>query len=152
MNVINMDILSWTALTGYHLQENWHHTTSHAETATLDQAQDTTGKTEKEETGPDHSLDTADTAAPAVVTCTEAAPDHNNGTDTASIEVAQDHPTQHTEDTVADPTMTHHTGHTVNHPHTKAHQVTALRNAVDHIQIDPTDHPNVIHTKEDHAV
>ena len=36
MNLMNMDILSWTALTEYPLQEHWHHTTRHTEIATLD--------------------------------------------------------------------------------------------------------------------
>ena len=44
---------------------------------------------EKGETGPDHSLDIADITAPAVVTCTEATPDNNKGTETAVIEAAQ---------------------------------------------------------------
>ena len=67
MNVMNMDISSWTALPGYPLQEHQHHTTRHTETATPDQALGTTRKTEKEKTGPDHSLDTADTTAPAMM-------------------------------------------------------------------------------------
>ena len=91
------------------LQEHQHHTTRHPETATPDQALDTTRKTEKEETGPDHSLDIADTAAPAIVTCTEAAPDHNNGAGSATIEAAQDKPIQHIKDTVAGPIITNHT-------------------------------------------
>ena len=37
------------------------------------------GKTEKEETGPDHSLDTANIITPAIMTCTEATTNHNNG-------------------------------------------------------------------------
>ena len=72
--------------------------------------------------------------------CTEAAPDQNNGTGTAVIEAAQDNPIQHTEDTVADPTMTHHTGHKANHPHTASHQVTTLRTPVDYIHAHPTEH------------
>ena len=47
------------------------------ETAKQGQALDTTEKIEKGETGPDHSLDIADIAAPAIMTCTEATPDHN---------------------------------------------------------------------------
>ena len=60
----------------------------HTETATPDQALDTTVKSMNEETIPDHSLDTADTIAPAVATCTEATPNYNNGTGTATIEAA----------------------------------------------------------------
>ena len=56
MNMMNMETLSWTALTEYPLQEHWHHTTRHTETATTDLALGTTGKTDKEETGPDHTL------------------------------------------------------------------------------------------------
>ena len=140
MNVMNTNISSWTALTGYLLQEHWHHTTRHTEAATPDQALDTTGKTKGEETGPNHSLDIANTAAPAIMTCTEAPPDHNNGTCSATIEAAQDDPIQHTDDTVTDPTMTHPTGHITNPPHTTVHQATTLRTTADHIYTHPTDH------------
>ena len=53
------------------------------------------------------------------MTCTVATPDHNSGTDTVITEPAQDDLIQHTEDTAADPAMTHHTGHTANLPHTQ---------------------------------
>ena len=95
-----MYISSWTALTKYPLQEHQCHTTRHTEIATTDQAVNTTRKTKKEETGPDHSLDTANIAAPAIMTCTETAPDHNNGTGTAPIETTQDNSIQLIEDTV----------------------------------------------------
>ena len=140
MNVMNMDILSWTTFKGYPLQEQWYHTTGHTETAIPDQALDTTGKTKKKETIPDYSPDTAVTTAPAIMTCIEAAPDYKNGKDSATIEEAQDNTIQHTKDTVADPTMAHHTGHTANPPHTTAHQATTLRTAADHIQAHPTNH------------
>ena len=81
----------------------------------------TTEKTEKEETGPDHSLDTANIVAQTAMTCTEATHDDNNGTGTAAIEAAQDDPIQHTKDTAAGSTMTYHTGHTANPPCTAAH-------------------------------
>ena len=110
----------------------------------------TTRKIKKVETDPDDSLDTANTIAPAIMTCTEAAPDHNNGTGTAAIEAAQDDPIQHTKDTVTDPTVTHHTSHTANPPHTAAHQATTLRIAVDHIHDLPTDRQNIVHTRKDH--
>ena len=84
------------------------------------------------------------------VTHTEATPDHNKGT--ATIEAAENNPVQCTKDAVTDPVMTHHTGHAANHPYTAAHQVTTLRTAIDHIHTSPTDHLNIIHTKEDHAV
>ena len=86
------------------------------------------------------------------MTYTEAVPNHDNGTDTAAIEAAQNDPIQCTEDKVMDAAMTHHTSHTANHPHTAAHQNTALRTAVDHIHTHPTDHQNIIHTKKDHTV
>ena len=73
------------------------------------------------------------------MTCTETASDHNNGTGTATKEAAQDDYIQHTEDTVTDPTMTHHTGHTTNPPDTTADEATALRTTVDHIHTHPTD-------------
>ena len=152
MNVMNMDILPCTALTKYPFQEHQHHMTRHTGTTTPDWALDTTGKTKKEETGPDHSLGTAGIAAPAVMTCTEATPEHNNRMGTATIGAAQDNPIQHTKDTVTDPTVTHHIGHTINHPHTAAHWVTTIRTTVDHIHTHPTDCQNIIHTKEDPAV
>ena len=83
------------------------------------------------------------------MTCTEATTDHDNG---MGIETAKDNLIQHTKDTVSDPAMTHHTGHTTNHPHTAAHQVTALRITVDHIQANIPDHQNITHTKEGHTV
>ena len=86
------------------------------------------------------------------MTCIEATSDHNEGMGKATIEAAQDDPIQHTKDTVTDPIMTHHTGHTANHPHTTTHQDTSLRTAVDHIHIHPIDHQNITHTKEDHTV
>ena len=79
------------------------------ETATPGQTLDTSDKIEKEETGPDHSLDIADIAAQAIMTYTETTPDCNKGMDTATIEAVQGDPTQHTEATVAEPTVTHHT-------------------------------------------
>ena len=48
--------------------------------------------------------------------------------------------------------MTHLTGHTTDHPHTTALQVTPLRTTVDHIHTHPTDHQNIVPTTEDHAV
>ena len=140
MNVMNMDILSWTALTKYPLLEHLHHITRHIEIATPDQALDTTKMIEKEETGPDNSLDIVDTAAPAVMTHTETAPYHNNGTGIATIEAAQDDPIQHTKATVTDPTLTPHTGHTADHLCAAAHRVTALRTTAGHIHNHPTDH------------
>ena len=98
MNVMNIDTWSWTAHTEYPLQEHWHHTTSHTEIATPDHAPDITRETEKEETGSDQSL--ANIMAPAIMSCPEAAPDHNNGTGTATMEAAQDDPIQYTKDTV----------------------------------------------------
>ena len=152
MNVMNMDILSWTSLIKYPCLEHLCHITRHIEIATPDQALESTEMIEKEETGPDHSLDIVDITAPALITHTEAAPDCNNGMGIATIESAQDDPIQHTKATVTEPTMTHHTSHTTDHPHTAAHQVTTLRTAVGHIHAHPTDHQNIIHTTEDHTV
>ena len=132
----------------YPLHEHCHHTTRHTEIATPDQALDTTGKTKKEETSPDHSLNTANIVVPAIRTCTEAASDHNNVTGTATIEAAQGNSIQHTEDTVTGPPVTHHTGHTTNPPHTTAHQATALWIVVDHTHDHLTNHQNIVHTKK----
>ena len=140
MNVMNIDISSWTALTKYPLQEHCHHITRHTETTTPDWALDTTGRTNQEETGLVGSLDTADITAPANVTYTEATAGHDNGMGSATIEAAQNNPIQCTKDRVTAPTMTHYTGHTANHTHTAAHQVTTLRTTVDHIHTHSTDH------------
>ena len=86
------------------------------------------------------------------MTHTEATPDHTKGMGTDAIEAVQGDPIQHTEATGAEPTMTHHTGHTTDNPHTTAHMVTALRTAVGHIHIHPTDCQNIFQTTEDHAV
>ena len=86
------------------------------------------------------------------MTYTGAIPDHNKGTGTTTIEPAQDDLIQHTENTVTEPTMTHHTGHTVDHPHTTATQDTTLRTTADHTHIHPIDHQNIPHIKEDHTV
>ena len=107
MNVMNTDTLSWTALTEYLLQEHWHHTTRHTEITTPQWASGTTRKIKKVETDPDDSLDTANTVALPIMTCIEAAPDHNKGIGTAAIEAAQDNPIQHTGDTVTGHAMTH---------------------------------------------
>ena len=140
MNAMNMDISSWPVITEYLLQEHWCHATRYTEIATSDQPQGTTEKIKKVETNPDHSLDTTDITAPADVICTEATPDHNNGTGTATIETAQDDPIQHTGDTVTGHAMIYHTSHTTNPQHTAAYQATTLRTAVDHIHNLPTYH------------
>ena len=56
INVMNLDILSWTALIKYPLLEHQYHITRHIETAIPDQALGTTEKIKKEETGPDPNL------------------------------------------------------------------------------------------------
>ena len=64
---------------------------------------------------------------PAIVTCVEAAHNHNNGTGTATVEAAQDDPIQHTKDTATGSAVMHHTCHTTNPLHTAACQATILR-------------------------
>ena len=71
---------------------------------------------------------------------------------TATIVAVKDNPIQHIKVTVTDPTMTHHTFHTANHPHTTAHQDTTLRTTVDHVHAYPTDCQNLLHPKENHTV
>ena len=78
MIVMNMDILSWTALTKYPLQEHQCHITRHTGIDISDQALDTAEKIEKEKTDSDHSLDIADNTAPTLVTHTEVTPNHSN--------------------------------------------------------------------------
>ena len=153
MNVMNLDTLSWTTLTEYPLQEHWHLFTRHTDIATTDLVLETTGKTEKEETGPDLSLDTTDIIAQLLWgTCTEATPNHNNGTSTATTEATQDKPIKHTKNTATGPAMTTHTSHTVNPLHTAAHQAATLRIARDHIHNHATDHQSIVHIKKDHTV
>ena len=127
-----------------------HHKTH--KTATPGQAPDTTKNIKTGETGPDHSIGKADIAAPAVVTCTEATPDHNKATGTATIEAAQGNPIQHTKATAAEPTMIHHTGHITDHSHTAAPQVTNLRTTIDQIHTNHKDHQNISHTSDNHTV
>ena len=133
------------------------------EVATQDQAEGTIGKIGKERTTLDHILDTVDITASAVVTCTEAAPDHSTRTDTAAIEVAEDDLTTHTGDIATDPTMTHHTSHTAHitviqtttldsaAEHITAHQATALKTTVDQAPDHHSTHQNTGCTKRDHT-
>ena len=137
MNAKNMDIQSWIALTKYHLQAYQHNITRCIETATPGQVLDTAKKIEKGETVPDHTLGIADIAAPATMTCTEAAVGHNKGMGTAATEAAEGYPIHHTEATVTEPAMRCLTNHTTDHPHTTAHQVTTLRTAVNHVHAHP---------------
>ena len=74
------------------------------------------------------------------MSCAQATLAHNNRTGTATIEAAQDNPIQHTDNTVEDAAMTHHTSHTANPLHTTAHQATTVRTTVDHIHTHPTEY------------
>ena len=136
----------------YLFQKHQQHITRHTEAATQDQAQGPIGKIGKEGTTLDHTLDTADLAAPTIVTCTEATPGVSTRTDIATIEVAQDDLTPHTGDIATDPTMTHHTGHTTHiaviqtiplgtiAEYISAQQGTALKTTVDQAHNHPTAH------------
>ena len=53
-------------------------------------------------------LDAMNAKNTATVTHTEATPDHNKGTGTATTEAAQGSPFQHTKSTATELTMTHH--------------------------------------------
>ena len=151
MDVMNFDTSSWTALTEYLLQENQYHSTRHTEIATTDLALGTTGKTEKENTSPDHSLDTVNIIAPDVVTCTEDTPDHNR-TGTTTIEAAKMIPFSTAKDAATGPAITHYTSHTTNPPHTATHQATTLRITVDCTHDHLTNCQSIVHTKKDHTV
>ena len=106
----------------------------------LHQALDTTEKIKAEEKSLDHSLGIEDIAAPAIMSCTEAAEDHNKGMGTDAIEAAQGDPIQYNEATATEHAMTHCTNHIADHPHTAACQVTILRTTVDHIHAHHIDH------------
>ena len=84
--------------------------------------------------------------------CTEATPDHNKGMGTDTIEANQGSPIPHTEVTATEPTVTYHTSHTADNPHTAAHQVTTLWTAVGCIHSHPIDSQNIFHNPEDHTV
>ena len=83
-----------------------------------------------------------------VVTCTEATPDHNNGTGTSAIIATHDDPIQHIKDTATGPAMKYHTGHTATPLHTTAHQATTVGITVDCTPNHLTDCQNIVHTKK----
>ena len=134
---MGMVILSWIAYTGYLLQEPQQNVTNPDLTeATLpDQAQDTTLKTGTGKVVPGHNLIFT---AQVIMTHTEATPGHDIGIITVTPGVAHDTYAPHTETTVIDPTMIHHTYLTTDHPHIEVFQLTTPESVVDHIHIHPT--------------
>ena len=162
-NVMSIEKSSWTVLTKYLLQNHHQHIIRRTEVTRTNIAQVTTGIIRKEETTLDHILDTADIAAPVVMTCTEAVPDHRTETDTAAIEVAQDSSTPYTGDIVTDPAVTHPTGHTTHiaviqtttletaAEHRATYQAATLETTVDPSHDHPTNHQSIALTKRDLA-
>ena len=105
----------------------------------------TTGKTEKEETSPDHSLDTANIIAPAVMTCIDAAPYHNDGTGTTASSRQTNlaiwgHNQRSHHDT---PHQSHHKSST--------HCSSSGYHSQDHTHNYLTNHWSIVYTKMDHA-
>ena len=84
---MSMVTLSWTACTGYLLQEPQQNTTNPdlIEATLLDQVQDTTMKIGTGKVIPDHNpIFSTHTAAQVVMTHTEAAPGYGKGIITAT--------------------------------------------------------------------
>ena len=135
----NSDTSSWTALMEYPLQGHWHHTTRHTEIPTTDLALGTTGKTEKEETGPDLSLDTANIIAPAIHDlhrgCSQSQQWDRHSCHRSSSRWSHSAHWGHSCRSCHD---TPHQSHQQILKHTAAHQATTLRIAVDHTHNHPT--------------
>ena len=158
-----MDISSWLALTKYLLHECLQHIARHTEVITQDQVQSTIWKTVKDENALGHILDTADIAAPSILTCTGATKDHCTRTDIAAIEVGQDSLTPHIRDIATDPAMTHNDSHTTHitviqtttlgttAEHITACQATTLKTTVDPAHNCPTTHQSTGHTRRNCA-
>ena len=116
-----------------------------------DWAQGTTGKIEKDETGPEHSCTTEDITVRVIAIYTEATLDHNTGIDTATTEAAHDDLTQHTEDAAKDLAMTHCIGHITDHPCMAAVWVIDPKIIVGHTHNHPTDLQGMNHTDQIHT-
>ena len=84
--------------------------------------------------------------------CTEATLDHNTGIDTATTEAAQDDLTIPSEDTPTDLTITHQTGHTVDHPHITALQGMDPKIIVGHTHDHPTELQGMNYTDQIHTL
>ena len=136
---MSMVILSWIAQTGYLLQEPQQNITNPdcTEATLLDQVQDTTVKTGIGEVIPSHNLIFTDIAAQVGMTHTEAAPGHDIGIIAAIPAVTHDAHAPHTEITDIDPTATHHTDLTADHPHIEVPQLTTPE-----IGVDSCSHPS----------
>ena len=102
------------------------------------QAPDTTMKTGTGKVIPGHSHIFTDITAQVIMTCIEAASGHDTGIVTITPEVAHNAQIPHTGVTAIDPTMTHHTDPTADHPHTKVPHPTTPEIKVDHIHVHPT--------------
>ena len=81
---------------------------------------------------------------------TEAAPGHDIGIIAATQGVAHDTHAPHIGLTAIDPTVTHHTNLTTDHPHTEVLQLTTPETVVDHIHNHPTNLQGEICTGHNH--
>ena len=100
---------------------------------------------------PDHSPTTKDIAAQVIMIHIEAALDHSTGMDAATTEAAYDDLTQPMEDTASDLTMTHCTGHIVDHPHITALWVIDPEITVGHTHNHLTNLKGMNHTDQIHT-
>ena len=80
------------------------------------------------------------------MTHTEATPVHDIGIIAATPEIAHNAHAPHAEITAIDPTMTHHTNTTADHPHIEVSQPTTPEIKVDPIHVHPTNPPGEIST------
>ena len=139
-NVMSMVTLSWIVHIGYLLWEPQQNITNPdlTEATPTDQDQDTTMMTGTGEVIPGHNLIFTDVTAQVIMTHIEATPGHDIGITAATPGVAHDAHTPHTEITVINPTMIHHTNIITDCPHIKAPQLTTPEIIVDPVHIHPT--------------
>ena len=139
-SVMSMVTLSWIVHTGYLLWEPQQNITNPDLTEAIppDQVQGTTMKTGTGKVVPGHNLFFTEIAAQVIRTHTEATPGHDIGIITATPGVAHDSHAPYTEITAIDPTATHHTDPTADHPHIEVLKLTTPEIIVDHIHIHPT--------------
>ena len=94
---------------------------------------------------PGHSHISTDTTAQVAMIHIEAIPDHDIGIITTTPKVAPNTQVPHTGVMAINPTMTHHTDPTTDHPCTEAHHHTTPETKAAHVHIHPTNPTNEIH-------
>ena len=120
------------------------------EAALLDQVQGTTVKTGTGKVVPCHNLIFTGNAAQVIMIHTEATPGHHIGVITATPGIVHNTQAPHIEIIAINPTMTHHTDPTADHPHTEVLQLTTPEIVVDHIHVHPMNPQGKIHIGHTH--